>query len=77
MLPSTTIPLDFLGPDLAALLGTVGWLAIVPVLVALGVLIVGILTEDRLLAAVRRMPKPGPAPGSAARRAPRPERSAA
>jgi hypothetical protein len=74
MLPSAAaIPPDFFGPDLAALLGAVAWLAIVPVLVALGVLLLGIVTEDAALAAARRKPKPAPE----ARRATRPARSAA
>jgi hypothetical protein len=76
MLPSVAVvPPDFFGPDLAALLGTVAWMAVVPVCVALGVLLLGIVTEDAVLAAARRKPKPAPPPE--ARRAMRPTRTAA
>ena len=76
MLPSAAaIPPAFFGPDLAALLGAVAWLAILPAMVALGVLVLGILTEDRVLAALRRQSRPGPSPEH--RRLPRPARTAA
>jgi hypothetical protein len=76
MLPSVAvIPPDFFGPDLAALLGTVAWLAIVPVIVALGILVLGIATEDAALAAARRTPKP--VPPRHPHRATSPSRSAA
>src|SRR5262249_30043349 len=63
MLPSAAaIPTSALAPDLAALLATVGWLAIVPAVVVLGVLLLGILTEDRAVEAARRRARPTSAP---------------
>jgi len=57
MLPSAAaIPPATLAADLSALLGAVGWLAIVPILIALGVLALGIVAENRALAALRRAP---------------------
>ena len=76
MLPSAAvIPPDFFGPELGALLAAVAWLAIVPVLIVLGVLVLGIVTEDAALAAARRKPRPTPAPEP--HRATRPTRTAA
>lgn len=75
MLPSVAvIPPAALGPDLGALLATVGWLAIVPVMVALGVLLIGLVQEERELAGTRRREAPPP---TIARRPTRAARSAA